>query len=242
MGTIINKTIQGWADLAEELQRYREKGYLFRGQSNAKHQLLIPKVGRVDKAPGAARKYDYLPADEERVFKNFKKAARPYLMNEPKTEIEWLAVAQHHGLPTRLLDWTESLFVAAYFAVEKTQTNGAVFCVRDISEIGSDAEEKIFQQSEVLMYHPPHISPRITAQQSVFTLHPNPDQPFEHPTLERWVIAQKACWDIKRSLSAAGITQAGLFPGIDGLSQYLGWQYKWGFFEKGRTKRDPRLA
>jgi hypothetical protein len=159
----------------------------------------------------------------------------------PETAIEWLAIAQHHGMPTRLLDWTESLLVAAYFAVTKTRTAGAIYCVHGLREIGAGEEDRIFNQSEVLTYHPPHISPRIAAQQSVFTLHPKPDEPFVHPELQHWVIEQKACWPIKLALDAAGITPAVLFPGIDGLGEYLGWRYKWGYFANTMTRNDPRF-
>jgi len=85
MDSVADRTIASWTDLSDALHDYRERGYLFRGQSDIKHRFLIPKVGRVDKAPGAARKYDYLFEDEERVFKDFKKAARPHLAHEPKS-------------------------------------------------------------------------------------------------------------------------------------------------------------
>ena len=173
-------------------------------------------------------------------FKHFKRAARPYLSHEPKSELEWLAIAQHHGLPTRLLDWTESLLVAAFFAVKITGTPGVIYCLRDVEEISQNAEHDPLHQQDVSMYHPPHISPRIPAQQSVFTIHPTPDKPFTHPSLEKWIIKQGACWPIKRALNAAGITPASLFPGIDGLSEHLAWMYKWGYFDRSRPKTDSR--
>ena len=234
------KAIASWSDLAERLDLYRDRQCLFRGESDDRYLTLLPKVGRVSKKPGSARKLPYSFDDEERVFKHFKRAVRPYLSHEPKSELEWLAVAQHHGLPTRLLDWTESLLVAAFFAVKLTGTPGVIYCLRNVEEISQDAESDPLHQQDVFTYHPPHISPRIPAQQSVFTIHPTPDKPFTHPLLERWIIEQPACWPIKRALNAAGITPASLFPGIDGLSEHLAWMYKWGYFNRSRPVSDDR--
>jgi hypothetical protein len=226
--------ISSWADLTRWLERYQEQGWLFRGEANASHGALKPRVGRVSQKRGFRRK-PYTMSDERRAFEEFKKLARPHLKFEPRSEIEWLSIAQHHGLPTRLIDWTANLFVAAFFAVELAgKAHGVIYCVRGVEEIAGEAQdeaEDIFALDSVRVYHPPALSPRVFAQQSVFTLHPHPEVEFTCSDLERWIVQSDACWPIKRSLSAAGVNWAALFPDIDGLCKHLGWLYKWSYFD-----------
>ena len=179
---------------------------------------------------GAARKRPYASADEQTALELLKRQARPYLTHTPATDLEWLAIAQHHGMSTRLLDWSESPLVAAYFATAEAGTKGdaVIFGVRDLRTVTLSEEKKPFALKSPAMYWPPHITPRIPAQRSVLTLHPNPTEPFRPIGLERWVIARSACGTIKRVLDACAVNESALFPDIDGLSRYLGWKYKWG--------------
>jgi hypothetical protein len=204
---------------------------------------LKPKVGRVSEKSGSPRKYPYTFEDEHRAFEDFKKAARPHLNLDPQSEIEWLSIAQHHGLPTRLLDWTASLFVAAFFAVELAgKAEGAIYCVRGLDEVveRDEGQEQLFSLKTVKTYRPPHISPRIPVQQSIFTIHPNPTDEFHHSSLEKWQIQRDVCWPIKRNLNAAGITYGSLFPDIDGISRYVAWLYKWSYFGGLREREEFR--
>jgi hypothetical protein len=228
------RTISSWTELTAWLERSREQGWLFRGEADVSHGSLKPKVGRVSERSGSPRKHPYTLADELRAFEDFKRAARPYLSAEPRSEIEWLSIAQHHGLPTRLLDWTENLFVAASFAVEKAgKAEGAIYCIRGLEDIveKTKGQQSLFELTSVKTYRPPHISPRIPVQQSVFTIHPNPVLEFDYPELQKWHIHPGACWPIKRNLNAAGITLASLFPDIDGVCRHLSWLYKWSYFD-----------
>src|SRR5450759_3251563 len=88
-------------------------GRVFRGQPT--DEPLLPKFAREAKKHRVADP----PVVEERLLDDFSRLALPYLTSRPRNRIEWLAVAQHHGLATRLLDWTGNPLFALWFAINK---------------------------------------------------------------------------------------------------------------------------
>ncbi len=224
-------TIRSWTTLASRAAKYSDGRWIFRGES-CRGRDLRPKAGRVGPEKNAPRKTPHEVAHERAALELFKRQARPYIGHSPSSDIEWLAIAQHHGMSTRLLDWTESILAAAFFAVAAAGTRGdaVIYGVHDLREISNADAERPFDAMAPGIYRPPHIASRIPAQRSVLTLHPSPTEAFAPKGLRQWAIAANACVDIKRVLDACGINESSLFPDLDGLSRYLGWRYKWGKF------------
>lgn len=153
--------------------------------------------------------------------------ALAYIQTIPRTDWEWLALAQHHGLPTRLLDWTHSPIVAAYFAVEKEGENGdaVIYAIEEMKTIQTSyAAFGPFLVNGDLRFDPPSVSPRIIAQDATFTVHQDPMKPFAPTGLEKIIIKEKFCRNLKGTLNNIGINRAALFPDLDGVATNLLWQ------------------
>jgi len=138
--------------------------------------------------------------------------------------MEWLALAQHHGLATRLLDWTRNPLVALFFAVqEDDDCNAAVYFYRADRSIDSARFRSPFEERGVFTYTPPHIARRIAIQDGRFTVHCPPEAVIDHERLRKMIIPAHARQEIHASLYRCGMTRALLFPDLDGLADHITW-------------------
>jgi len=175
--------------------------------------------------------------EEDNMLARFQREIRPHMTLGPSIPLshDWdlRAIAQHHGLKTRLLDWSESPLIAAYFAVEYAgivdgkKTDAALYGV-PCPQIIHSSGDKWLAGHDVLVFYPPHLTPRITVQRGLFTIHQTPDLPWQPLELQKWGIPSDACLGIKISLSRAGINRASLFPDPDGIAAHINWLHKWG--------------
>jgi hypothetical protein len=224
------ETITDWQTLASIAEKYKTERWIFRGVGDSDYEL-IPRVGRPDtsKDINAGTNLGYSADFEQRCMDLFKREAGPHLHIQPESNLDWLSIAQHHGVPTRLLDWTDGPLVAAYFALEpggfigREQRDAAVYglpCPKIVA-----ADEEITE--EVVAYFPRHVTPRITAQRGLFTYHRSPDQVYKPAELVKWVLPGRICFTLKVILNKCGINEASMFPDLDGIAKHVRWLLKW---------------
>ncbi len=256
----------------------------FRGQSKRVHEgySLKPSIARYDHL--GALPLAALEQLECEVLETFSNHLLTYVQHRPMTPWEELAIAQHHGLPTRFMDWTTNPLVALYFAVRNTNGrsgDSAVFVlisnpkryadlkrgqavqvkpVADAATVpaigeGKDAYEDFgvdqdaeqtpitasetaetddisadvgplelptpFKITENIIYDPPHVSPRIRAQDGVLLACWQPMRELEEKDYLEIVIKQGAHDEIRRRLDQYGVFDKQLFPDLDGIAKWL---------------------
>src|SRR5262249_11833824 len=145
--------------------------HLFRGQPCPKK--LLPKIGR---DPFLS---DEFLSREQRLIQEFRIRSNPYLDSSDRDDWDWLAIAQHNGMATRLLDWTDNPLAALWFAVrespdkERKGKDGVlwVFHVPEQDMVVDQRASNPFKAKRTKVYRPKHLTRTIVAQGGWFTVH-----------------------------------------------------------------------
>jgi hypothetical protein len=151
---------------------------------------------------------------------------------------------QHHGLPTRLLDWSGTFGVALYFAL-KSATGTAAVWILDPNELNKHTinKEGLFSSSEmdfnyeqlfiskevefggsVVAFAPPRHNPRLFNQGGYFTLHRDLDRGLESicpSALKKVETPRELFPEAEAFLKLAGINEFSVFPDLDGLCRHI---------------------
>lgn len=199
--------------LIEERYISSEKIFIFRGVSDSKFKL-IPKIGRFN---------SYTQQIEKDILELFIQRARPFLKFEPKNRWEWLAIAQHHGLATRLLDWSYNPLIATFFAVaDSCGSDSAVYVMPAPYIVDTEIDDDPLEiEYGVDTYIPDYVAPRIASQAGVFTSHGEPFKSFRRNSIDKLIIPNSVREDFKRILFFYGIHNGTVFPDLDGLAKSL---------------------
>jgi len=226
--------ISNWTELAnliEHFSRFSGVDWLFRGVSDATYEL-IPKAGRPRTTPlRSPKRNPYTLADEKAVQRVFKQQATAYLASTSRTDLEWLALAQHFGVPTRLLDWTDNLLVAVWFATQDPhpsdkERDAAIWVTSGVDTIEPSTVVDPHAIDTPQVFRPPHATPRMAAQGSVLMVCPQPTVEVTLSSKKKILIDGKQRYHLRKRLNAAGVNERTLFPDLVGLGRHLDWLYQ----------------
>jgi hypothetical protein len=210
-----------------------EDSVLFRGQRE--DWPLLPRIALV-------KPRTTLLVDEKKMVHAFRREGVAHFPPALSAN-DWdlLAIAQHHGMATRLLDWTKNPLAALWFAIKKPAEDRSkdavvwVYCPTDDDYVKDFQHTSPFAGNRTYVFEPRHITPRIKAQDGVFTAHKYLTKghrfiPFEKNAaqkakLQKVLIAPSRFDELRYQLDRCGIHDASLFPDLDGLAKRVEWSH-----------------
>jgi hypothetical protein len=242
------------------MEHSKYQSWAFRGQASAEWPLYS-SISRY------LQSYNVHPdawsEQESRILRIFKRKAHLLLTHLPDEDdsFQWLGLMQHHGAPTRLLDFTWSPYVAAFFALERATAEAALWAVSPslLNTRRAKARSRAKPQAKpeemapwvrggyethflpnvnriVVAGEPHRMNERLVAQSGTFLMAGVLDEPIEALAppegivkfvLDARVIRRSAMAELYRM----NISNATLFPGLDGLARSLAYELEthWAF-------------
>jgi hypothetical protein len=188
----------------------------------------VPKSGRDPFAP------DDVDTDKK-MFERWKQLAVADIPTHARDDWDLLAIAQHHGLATRLLDWTYNALIAAFFAVVDSRSlsvpnEDCVVWAHYTKETVDPQKEEPFGVTGYKRLRPKGVVPRVVRQGGYFTIHNPPSTALEdklnpEDKLVRMIIKGSYRSTLAIELSHYGVNSMSLFPDLDGLARHLNWVF-----------------
>ncbi|EPB3091595.1 FRG domain-containing protein [Vibrio vulnificus] len=235
-----------------DLKPYRK--WIYRGQSSSDWKLesslfrAINDAAEIRKLAGEKSQIVTSLNYEEIMLERFKSGAHLFLEHLPKTSdtLSWLAVMQHHGAPTRFLDFSFSAYIALYFAVESGSGDSAIYCIdhsalkRVDNRHFGDERKNVYKRVMVgettndemclFAFEPEFYNKRLLAQQGLFLV-PNHLQ-FSHEQIlneykmpprsaYKLIISKELRYKCLELLNQLNITSGTIYPGLDGFCKGL---------------------
>ena len=207
--------IQSYVKLV--LKNARSGDSIYRGHAS-KDWELKPSVGRID---------GYSPDKEKEMFLRFKRNYYSYTTERPESDMDLLFLAQHYGLPTRLLDFTYNPMIALYFACEsEPEMDGRVYVHSIEKMVLMDADsnskmprsiDEVFNDIEgVRFVIPNYTDARYKNQKALFLLS---DKPYKIITFisDYYIIKRECKEQVLHDLAILGYDKTLVYPLLDSL-------------------------
>ena len=200
---------------------------IFRGQLH--NWPLIPKSFRglaeeKEELSRTVRAFRWSRATSK--FRNFCKRAEVQNPAFPSGIADRMSIAQHFGVPTPLLDWSQSIFAAVFFAVRDVFADSEfeeslkVFLYHIIDErLLHDglSEEELSDFGHSAFIKPYHIYRRIERQRGVFTYHPHPAHRPQKVPARVYVLEWSVIDKLLKLMKGFGFTEDYFFPDYAGI-------------------------